>query len=1394
MSWAPLLVILLGAGGGRSALSQITTTTIQDTVYSANGSAASGTLLVSWPAFSTAANGTVAAGSTTVTIGADGLVSVNLTPNQGAIPAGTYYTVVYHLSDGTVSKEFWLVPAVAQTTISAIRTQVTPAAVAMLTASKAYVDSSIAGLTSTYVAVDGGSMTGPLVLSADPTAASQASTKHYVDAQISSLEGTIGSGNDMNAIHSNTENSQSVEGALAAAALTAPLLNHVAYADQFLSVQAAVTAACAATPVEMVLIPNAVPVATTSPEFTNPCGAKVMDERVAHRDVFDVRSFGAVCNGSVNDTAALQATINAATTNAQASGQISAQVQLPDAVCRGNVTLPTGVSLNGHSSSRAGSSQLGGWTPGLPVITVAPGASAIGIHDLSVFGQGGSDVLQATGLSRTAGIVTVTASAPVPAALSVGMQVFLHGAGVDQTFNGLYNVASISSVTTGGVTSNGTTFTYSQVAALSQCARASNVVTCSTAAPLPNNGTLAFAAGTSVTVSGAADTTYNGTFVVTATGNYQWVGANYPASISYAQTGANSSTTGGIAYPANSTISPGVATDLGGGSGVILSAVRTNNQVGLTMAVPLYGWGGDGNLVISGSSDSSLNGTWAISGFVPGANYIAVNNTGPNETVSAGALGDLMDKGIWIPNANAVDVERVNGFNFGDGLLDWEGGEVLFLNQLNSTNCLQDVTSKRLRQLPVYPPLGYGIVPAVSPMGCVVLNGTDGYMEYSEISTGSAAASSPASVVDATLPSKAIVNGWNGINNWYESNIGELSDEGIWSGGQFNRWSMNRADLNAGTGIEDQSNNSTWVGNLALHDGSDQTVAPGGWYGIDETGGGLNALGANVWTGNSVVESSALAADIHDGRTSGSGTPNQWSNNFAQSYATPAGYSSSFNFPDNEFKQNLGVFTGVLGQNVAGLHNVLLQASSSGLPIYNFAGGVPGQRIQVASNDGNTTLVPGSGYALRTCSGYQFTPMSGNGTVGFTLQGDYEMAWQMDCPQVSPWQMEGHGSLALLLTANPTQAAAVGVNGTPGTSAYSYVCTQVNYQGQETLPTPVGSTTTGSATLNGTTSNTVFCPAAGGTGLQYQKVYRTAVPTGSPLQLGFIGTANVIGFTGLNDTGQAIVSAGSPPTANHTADLSTQGALSVGGGTVVTTSSNLAQVNQANSFSIAQSFGAGITVGSAGQTTLDGAGNVTALGTAKLGNEVVGGPRVDVRYYGAVGDGVTDNCTALTSAAAAAAGGVLYVPPLVFVTSCAVNLAVNGSLYIEPSGVLQAKAGSAPAAVVVAGATGFWADQIITGGGTLDANNTACAGAVAEATVSRQADKPADDQCDELLSAEWRYGGWVHGVELDGCGGVLVLSDGERDSGGELWDLDGQCYGFEVCAGICERLCGGSAG
>ena len=75
------------------------TTTISDIVYRADGTPAGGTLLISWPEFTTAAQGAVAAGNTSVTLGAGGALSVGLVPNANATPANTVYTVVYQLND-----------------------------------------------------------------------------------------------------------------------------------------------------------------------------------------------------------------------------------------------------------------------------------------------------------------------------------------------------------------------------------------------------------------------------------------------------------------------------------------------------------------------------------------------------------------------------------------------------------------------------------------------------------------------------------------------------------------------------------------------------------------------------------------------------------------------------------------------------------------------------------------------------------------------------------------------------------------------------------------------------------------------------------------------------------------------------------------------------------------------------------------------------------------------------------------------------------------------------------------------------------------------------------------------------------------------------------------------
>ena len=127
------------------------------------------------------------AGSVSAAIAAGGAMQVSLAPNVGATPAGTYYTAVYHLDDGSTSRETWLVPASAiPVTISAVRSAVLPATVAVQTVTKAYVDNAIAAAvtggaqagTIPFVTKAGDAMSGPLTLPGDPTASTQAASKH----------------------------------------------------------------------------------------------------------------------------------------------------------------------------------------------------------------------------------------------------------------------------------------------------------------------------------------------------------------------------------------------------------------------------------------------------------------------------------------------------------------------------------------------------------------------------------------------------------------------------------------------------------------------------------------------------------------------------------------------------------------------------------------------------------------------------------------------------------------------------------------------------------------------------------------------------------------------------------------------------------------------------------------------------------------------------------------------------------------------------------------------------------------------------------------------------------------------------------------------------------------
>ena len=241
MRWKPIrwtLVAVLLAMIATPGRAQIATTQIVDTIHRADGTASSGTVIVSWPTFTTATSETVQSGSTAASISSDGVLNFKLIPNAGATPIGSYYTAVYHLDDGSVTREYWVVPASSiAVTISAIRNTVLPASVALQTVSKAYVDTSIAAAlaghpidgSTPYITKSGDAMLGPLSLSADPTTASQAATKHYVDSSLSSVEGGLSQK------LTGTPSATQVVDQPTGTQLQTNILNGVEYASQYVS-------------------------------------------------------------------------------------------------------------------------------------------------------------------------------------------------------------------------------------------------------------------------------------------------------------------------------------------------------------------------------------------------------------------------------------------------------------------------------------------------------------------------------------------------------------------------------------------------------------------------------------------------------------------------------------------------------------------------------------------------------------------------------------------------------------------------------------------------------------------------------------------------------------------------------------------------------------------------------------------------------------------------------------------------------------------------------------------------------------------------------------------------------------------------------------------------------
>ena len=169
-------------------------TTISGTVYRADGTAASGTVLVSWPSFQTAEGNAVAAGNLSVTLRPLGAFTAQLVPNVGASPAGTYYVVVFQLDDGTVRTEYWAVPATSPTTIAAVLTTpgtglgnlaVTQQYVNAAVANRA-IDAAVVHLAGTETISGTKHFAVPPALPA-PAGATDAANKGYVDAAVANV-------------------------------------------------------------------------------------------------------------------------------------------------------------------------------------------------------------------------------------------------------------------------------------------------------------------------------------------------------------------------------------------------------------------------------------------------------------------------------------------------------------------------------------------------------------------------------------------------------------------------------------------------------------------------------------------------------------------------------------------------------------------------------------------------------------------------------------------------------------------------------------------------------------------------------------------------------------------------------------------------------------------------------------------------------------------------------------------------------------------------------------------------------------------------------------------------------------------------------------------------------
>jgi hypothetical protein len=312
------LVTFLIVTGSVTAHADFTKTIVHDVMNRADGSPATGTLLISWPSFRTASNDLVAAGSATAQLGADGSFSVSLAPTDGATPAGVQYRVVLQLTGASPVVEYWVVPAVGQTGIHLASSGGGSSAARPPAADPGQ-----------FILKAGDSMTGPLTLAGPPSGPNDAASKQYVDDSVAP-----------------SATKQYVDTSFASTASKAYVDSSIASA------------------------------------FNSAASKQYVDSAVANaRASVSVKDFGAICDGAGahDDTAAIQAAINSFAGKGGVlripDGCRTGALTFPtvDGVHRGNLALqlegslllaatlelPANITLTGVAGSSAVQFQIG---------------------------------------------------------------------------------------------------------------------------------------------------------------------------------------------------------------------------------------------------------------------------------------------------------------------------------------------------------------------------------------------------------------------------------------------------------------------------------------------------------------------------------------------------------------------------------------------------------------------------------------------------------------------------------------------------------------------------------------------------------------------------------------------------------------------------------------------------------------------------------------------------------------------------------------------------------------------------------------------------------------------------------------------------------------------------